>query len=67
MCVVCTTIPAVLALGVSAQARQNQRKNAVAASGEVPQKPKISAKPATASAIVFLMLASAWIHSQSYG
>jgi hypothetical protein len=63
----CTTIPAVLALGVSAQAKQNTNKRETIARGETPQKPAIPAGPTTALVLLTVVAASIWVHSQSAG
>jgi hypothetical protein len=64
MCVICSTIPAVMAVGVSAQAKQNRKKKDAALRGEFSSTPAVPAGKATVAVLVFLVLASATIHSQ---
>jgi hypothetical protein len=67
MCVACATIPVVMALGASANARQSRTRLEAAERGEAYPKPVIPAIPATTSAVVVLMVLSAVIHSRYYG
>jgi hypothetical protein len=55
MCMICSTIPAAMALGVSAQAKQNHRKREAETRGETSPKPFIPAGPATAAVVVVLI------------
>lgn len=65
MCIVCSTIPAVMALGVSAQAKQNQAKKEAAVRGEVAKKPAIPAGPTTTVVLALLLIAAALVHSKT--
>lgn len=54
-----------MALGVSAQAKQNQAKKEAAVRGEVAKKPAIPAGPTTTVVLALLLIAAALVHSKT--
>jgi len=64
MCMFCAAIPAALALGVNAQARQRQQKSQAEEKGEQPPRPGLPAGPATAVVVAGLVISSIIYHSQ---
>jgi len=64
MCVFCAAIPAALAVGVNAQARQNRSEKDAEVRGEEPPHPKVTPKAATAVAVAGLAVASIIYHTQ---
>jgi hypothetical protein len=67
MCMICASIPATMALGVSAHARQKRKRSEAAARGEAPKSPAIPAGKASVTALVALVLVASLIHSQQLG
>jgi hypothetical protein len=67
MCVFCATIPAVMALGVSARSRQNQKMREAEIREAPSYKPVIPAAPVTAAAVVVLVIGSAIVHTRYFG
>ena len=66
MCMFCATAPAVAAMGVGMQAKQRKERKVAEARGEVPQKSKVPAGPATIVILLGLLVISAIIHSNNY-
>lgn len=64
MCMFCAAIPAVLAVGVNAQARQNRSEKEAEVRGEEPSSPKVPPKAATAVVVAGLAVASIIYHTQ---
>jgi hypothetical protein len=64
MCMFCAAIPAALAVGANAQARQNRAQKAAGVHGEEPSQPKVPPKAATAAVVVGLAVASIIYHTQ---
>jgi hypothetical protein len=60
----CAAIPAALAVGVNAQARQNRSEREAAARREEPARPKVPPKAATAVVVAGLAVASIVYHTQ---
>ncbi len=67
MCVFCAAIPATMALGVSAGARQNLERKKAEAQGEQAPKPTVPAGPVTLAILVALIAGSVFIHTQFTG
>jgi len=64
MCIFCASIPAALAVGASANARQARNQREVEEKGEKPVKPTLPAGPATAVVVGVLVTASVVVHTQ---
>lgn len=64
MCMFCAAIPAALAVGANAQARQNRAEREARARGEKPVRPKMAPKTATALVVAGLAVASIVYHTQ---
>ena len=64
MCMFCAAIPATLAVGVNAQARQNRSEKEAEVRGEEPPHPKVTPKAATAVVVAGLAVASIVYHTQ---
>ena len=64
MCMFCAAIPAALAVGVNAQARQNRSEKEAEARGEEPDRPKVPPKAVTAVVVAGLAVASIVYHTQ---
>jgi uncharacterized membrane protein YidH (DUF202 family) len=60
----CAAIPAVLAVGASAQARQNRTEKEAERRGEEGPHPKVPPKAATAVVVAGLAVASIVYHTQ---
>jgi hypothetical protein len=60
----CAAIPATLAVGAHAKARQRQRFQQAEAPGEERRRPAVPAGPVTAAAVAGLVLASVIYHTQ---
>ena len=60
----CAAIPAALAVGVNAQARQNRSDKEAEARGEEPDRPKAPPKAITAVVVAGLAVASIVYHTQ---
>jgi hypothetical protein len=60
----CAAIPATLALGAHANARQRRDSNLAEARGEEHPPPKVEPKTATGIAVAGLVVASVWYHTQ---
>jgi uncharacterized membrane protein YidH (DUF202 family) len=60
----CAAIPATLAVGASAQARQNRTEKEAERRGEEASRPKVPPKAATAVVVAGLAVASIVYHSQ---
>ncbi len=67
MCVFCASIPAVMALGVSAKTKQNQAQKKAEAVGEPRPRPVLPAGPTTALAVAALVTASVVVHTHLAG
>ena len=64
MCVLCAAIPASMALGASAQARQNRARREAEEVGKPAPKPVLPAGPATAGVVALLVAGSAVVHTR---
>jgi hypothetical protein len=64
MCMFCAAIPAALAVGASAQARQNRNEKEAGRRGEEGSPPKVPPKAATAVVVAGLAVASIVYHTQ---
>jgi hypothetical protein len=64
MCIFCAAIPASMALGASAQARQNRAKKEAEELGKAAPKPVVPAGPATAGVVALLAVGSAVVHTR---
>ncbi len=64
MCMFCAAIPATLAAGVNAQARQNRAEKEAEIRGEEPARPKVPPKTATILVVAGLAVASIVYHTQ---
>jgi hypothetical protein len=64
MCMFCAAIPAALAVGVNAQARQNRSEKEAKFRGKDPANPKVPPKAVTAVVVAGLAVASIVYHTQ---
>ena len=64
MCMFCAAIPAALAVGVNAQARQNRLEKDAETRGEDPDRPKVPPKTVTVLVVAGLAVASIVYHTQ---
>jgi hypothetical protein len=60
----CAAIPAALAVGVNAHARQNRSDQEAQKRGEDPSRPRVPPKAATAAVVAGLAVASIVYHTQ---
>lgn len=63
MCVFCGSIPAAMALGVSAKARQSQDQKKAEAQGKPRPRPIVPAGPATIIVVIGLVISSIVYHT----
>jgi hypothetical protein len=64
MCIFCAAIPASMALGASAQARQNRAKKEAEEMGKPAPKPVVPAGLATAGVVALLATGSVVVHTR---
>ena len=64
MCIFCAAIPASMALGASAQARQNHARKEAEVLGKPAPKPVVPAGPATGCVVVLLVVGSVVVHTR---
>ncbi len=66
MCMFCAAIPAALAVGAKAQAKQRQQAQIMEPVGkQPPNRVRIPAAPATAVVVTGLAIAAIWYHTQA--
>ena len=65
MCMFCATAPAVAAMGIGMQAKQQKERKMAEACGEKTPQPKVPAAPVTVLALIAVFVISAIIHSNN--
>ncbi len=63
MCVFCASVPAVLALGTAAHAKQRQAGREAVARGEAPKKPRLPALKLTGVVVAGILVGSVVYHA----
>jgi len=64
MCIFCAAIPASMALGATAKARQNRERQEAEATGKPAPKPVVPAGLATAGVVALLATGSVVVHTR---